>query len=168
LKYSQDLTEIATDKESLKETFLLTEEEAQEPDSPITRKDFAILVSRTLDLYNCIEERQNLGLPLEDERIDTSIDHIQESLNKVEETPQETQVDQPTSELEILVKKIENAQQDSVVEVNQPACTSCPCPFESNLSLNLSSKDKFFVIYGSLDNVISKSKFFEFNPLSNE
>ena len=57
---------------------------------------------------------------------------------------------------------------DSSINIQEPSCTFCPCPFEVLDGLGLQKKEKFFIIYGEyhpLDpKIYAKSKFFEFNP----
>ncbi|MBT6293934.1 hypothetical protein HOJ01_03955 [bacterium] len=173
LKFAQDLTPILNDSAVVKSNFLLTKDEAQEPNQPISRQDFAILISRSLDIYNCIEQRSKLGLPLEDYRINESQTHIQESIERAskEETLEssEKQAFGLTNEQEDLLSPDDSTEiPDSSIGVKDPICTACPCPYEKKQGLALQDKDKFFIIYGEYDPInpiiYSTSKVFKINP----
>ena len=184
LKYAQDLTEILNPNQEVKSNFLLTQEEALEPNQPISRQDFAILISRALDIYNCIEQRSNLNLPLEDLRLNNDLPHIQESIERLSEIEpvQEDSKDQSLDELDVQTQNGLSENQldilkqgidsddlpESSIGLMDPICTACPCPFEKKQGLSLQNKDKFFIIYGEYDPVnpiiYSTSKVFEINP----
>lgn len=75
LDYSLNLTPIQVG--DLKQTFLLTETESKNPDKKLTRIEFAEIAKRTLDIRNCIADREALNLPTEDIFEQSAADQIQ-------------------------------------------------------------------------------------------
>jgi len=94
LDFSQDLTPIQVGE--LKQEFLLTKEEAESPNKKLTRIEFAEIAKRTLDIRNCIADREALNLPTEDIYSQSSIDQItatQNTQSKLAETnPEQVQI----------------------------------------------------------------------------
>ena len=186
LEYSQDLSTLLVENKESKSNFLLTPEEAKEPNQPISRQDFAILISRSLDIYNCIEQRSNLGLPLEDLRIEEDKTHIQESIDRIsnqdllqdsdansvsregDSLDSESSTGLSKEQEDLLSPSDDTSVPDSSIGVMDPICTACPCPFEKKQGLSLQNKDKFFIIYGEYDPInpviYSTSKVFKINP----
>jgi len=85
LNLSQDLTPVTISE--LQTNFLLTPQESQFPNKTLTRLEFAEIAKRALEIRDCIAQRQDLGLPIEDTWPDQSIDPIKETQNKLDALP---------------------------------------------------------------------------------
>jgi len=119
LDFSQDLTPIQVSE--LKQNFLLTEQEAQDPDKKLTRIEFAEIAKRTLDIRNCIADREALNLPTEDVFDPTLEDQIQATQQKLKQI-QESNPDQVelikslAKELAELIKSAQTPEQPTLTE----------------------------------------------------
>ena len=76
LRLSTDLNPILKSQAKAKASFLLTPTEALEPNKFLTRLEFAEIATRALDIRNCIADRSQANLPLEDILRDPSLDPL--------------------------------------------------------------------------------------------
>jgi len=61
---AQDLSPVLLQKSAVKQTYILTQKEASEPNAPITRAEFVAIADRVLQAFDCYEvDDDNDGMP---------------------------------------------------------------------------------------------------------
>jgi len=158
LKFSKDLGPILTDPSNSRTSFLLTENEALTPESFITRKEFAVIVSRALDLFTCDKIKANI----KDSKEQNSSSEIFTS-SQTDDSSEKSATELNLAELEnsdLVDKQVLQGIIDrnnrynppkSAINLGEISCNVCPCPYTISEKAPVAENDKVFAVLRNED-----------------
>ena len=158
LKFSKDLSPILTDQSNTRSAFLLTEQEALTPESIITRKEFAVIVSRALDLFTCDKIKANIEDSKEQnssKEIDTSSQNNDLGEKSATELDLAELENSDSVDKQVLKDIIERNNRynppKSAINLGEISCNVCPCPYTINEKAPVAENDKVFAVLRNED-----------------
>lgn len=160
---AEDLSPYMKKGAIIKNNFIITPEEAKNPEEKMTRRQLIEMTVRVLGIYNCFEvDKNNNGIPDLSEQ-----DTDKGGLSDAEELKLGTDIFNPADDKKILEiknqKKPEIKKQpiESVrgIYIVPPECNTCPCKYTLEFKADIMKGDTFFTVVSSYDDkyIFSKS-----------